>query len=105
MQRYEADGASFQNDARYLNPLLFWHEKKDSYPQLYQLALRFLSVPSTSVLSEQVFSGAGRISTKDRTCLGKTTIEQLVFLQRSLSKEDAMAVTPEDFREERRAIL
>jgi hypothetical protein len=45
-----------------------------------------LAIPSTSVLSEQVFSGAGRISTKERMSLGKSTIEKIVLLQRTMEK-------------------
>jgi hypothetical protein len=57
-----------------------------AYPHLYKLALKMLAIPSTSVLSEQVFSGAGRISTKERMSLGKSTIEKIVLLQRTMDK-------------------
>jgi hypothetical protein len=52
MDRYEADAKMFRKDVRYLNPLTFWWEKKSNYPKLYILAIKLLSVPATSVLSE-----------------------------------------------------
>ncbi len=73
-------------------------------PHLFNAALKMLSVPATSVLSEQVFSGAGNISCKQRSRLNVKTIEQLVLLQRSIAKEDIEAITAEDFREERRRL-
>ena len=36
----------------YLNPLLYWQERRTQYPCLFQLALKAMSVPATSVLSE-----------------------------------------------------
>lgn len=63
MDVYESDAKIFRTQARYLDPLIFWYEKRDVYKRLSKLAIRMLSVPSTSVLSEQCFSGAGRIAT------------------------------------------
>jgi hypothetical protein len=80
MEAYETDAKIFRKGSRYLDPLVFWYEKRGIYKKLYRLALKVLSVPSTSILSEQTFSGAGRISTKERISLGKSTIEKLVLL-------------------------
>lgn len=104
MDTYEMESQQWKKGKRYLNPMVFWHEKKGAYPNLYKLALKVLAIPSTSVLSEQVFSGAGRISTKERMSLGKSTIEMLVLLQRSMSREDVLNTTAEQFKLERRKI-
>ncbi len=64
-----------------------------------------LAVPATSILSEQVFSGAGRIATSGRIKLAGSTLEKLVYLQRSMTKADVMSLEPNDFQEERRAVL
>jgi hypothetical protein len=56
------------------------------------------------VLSEQIFSGAGNISCKQRSRLNVGTIEKLVLLQRSLSKDDVESVTGQHFRDERALI-
>jgi hypothetical protein len=80
MNLYELDSKKWRSGSKYLNPLVFWYEKRHTYPNLYKMSLKFLAIPSTSVLSEQVFSGAGRISTKERMRLGKGTIEKLVLL-------------------------
>ena len=57
------------------------------------------------MLSEQVFNGAGRISTKERTSLGSGTIEKLVYLQRTMTKGDALKVTAEGYKVARRDVL
>ncbi len=105
METYESDSNIWRKEAQFLNPLVFWWHKKTAYPSLYKLALKLLAVPSTSVLSEQTFSGAGRISTKERSSLSKATIEKLVLLQRSMTKADVLSLTADDFREERRLVL
>ncbi|XP_025418959.1 zinc finger BED domain-containing protein 4-like, partial [Sipha flava] len=50
----------------YLNrkqsPLDFWKKNKNTFPELYMLQMKYLSVPATSVPSERVFSKAGQIT-------------------------------------------
>ena len=67
--------------------------------------MKLLSVPATSVLSEQVFSTAGMVSTKQRIKLTTRNIEMLVFLQRAMTNEDVHTLTAEDFRAQRRRVL
>jgi hypothetical protein len=40
-------------------PYVWWHEKKHVYPNVFKVVLKYLSCPSSSVYSEQVFSEAG----------------------------------------------
>ena len=105
MVAYESDAQIFRRNPHYLNPLQFWSDKRSTYPMLYKLALKMLAVPATSILSEQVFSGAGQIATKGRIQLSAKTLEMLVYLQRSMTKQDVMGLTPNDFQEERRTVL
>lgn len=69
------------------------------------MALKLCATPATSVLSEQVFSGAGQIAHKGRTTLASKTLEKLVYLQRSMTKQDVMLLEAADFQEERRQVL
>ena len=71
---YLADSTR-QSSARYLDPLVFWADKKDVYPNLFLLALKVLPVPATSLLSEQIFSTSGQIGTKGRINLAVPTME------------------------------
>lgn len=60
---------------------IWWKENQNRYPQLAQLALRYLSAPSTSVHSERLFSLAGMVYT-DRQCrLLPEKAEQLLFIK------------------------
>jgi hypothetical protein len=52
MNSYELDSKKWRSGSKYLNPLVFWYEKRHTYPNLYKMALKFLAIPSTSVLSE-----------------------------------------------------
>ena len=56
MEAYEADGKMFARVDDYLDPLFYWAQKAHVYPNLFQVAIKALAVPATSVLSEQVFS-------------------------------------------------
>lgn len=88
----------------FLDPLVFWFERRALYPHLFQVALKALGVPATSVLSEQCFSKAGHISTSGRTRLEAETVENLVYLQRSMKPIDIERLTPDAMREERRLL-
>ena len=105
MKVYEEEKKHIRVNDEWLDPMAFWSAKAGVYPCLFRLALKMMSVPATSVLSEQVFSGAGRISTKERSLLAHKTIEQLVYLQRSMTKADAEELTAEDFQAERRTVM
>ncbi len=91
-----------RSNPQYLDPLKFWYDRRDVYPCLFQLALKTLSIPATSVLSKQCFSKAGNISTSGRARLEAGTVEKLVYLQRSMKPIDVDQITAEELKEERR---
>ena len=68
------------------NPLEFWEEVKFTYPSLYPLVRKYLSVLATSVPSERLFSKAGIIETERRNRLNPERLSRLVFLS-SLEEE------------------
>ena len=59
--------------------LLF--EKKHLYPSLYQLGLKYLSVPATSASIERVFSQSGFIMRPHRASLTAKSVCLLTFLK------------------------
>jgi hypothetical protein len=70
--------------------LQFWSrvEMKKKFSHLYQLVLKHLAAPTSSVYSERLFSQAGNIYTNKRSRLGPNTSEKLLFLQKNYSKYD-----------------
>jgi hypothetical protein len=65
------------------NPLAWWREQSTSFPILARLAKKFLSIPSTSVPSERVFSTAGDIVTAQRSALKSVHVDRLIFLKKN----------------------
>ena len=52
LNQYEGEAqAEFES-----NPLRWWNDRKEYYPLLYPIAMKFLSRPPTSVFIESVFS-------------------------------------------------
>ena len=51
------------------NSLLWWITNKNQYPILHQVAIKYLSIPATSVPSERLFSDAKNLITPQRTRL------------------------------------
>ncbi len=92
MKQYEREFEFAKLSWTSLDPIEFWVSRAGQYPCLFELACKSLAVPATSVLSEQVFSTAGRVSTRDRSMLEARTVEMLVLLQRSAIREDVEAL-------------
>jgi len=63
-----------------LDPLVWWKQHESKYPRLAVLARRYLSITSTSVPSERVFSKSGWIVNKRRCMLSDKSVSLLVFL-------------------------
>ncbi len=59
-------------------------EGKRRFPQMFKIALRYLIIPATSVPSERVFSSAGDIISKRRSCISDENARMLVCLHRNL---------------------
>lgn len=64
------------------NPLslVFWQQHCHVLPHLSLVARRYLGMQATSCASERLFSQAGLIVTKFRSCLSTDLVGQLVFL-------------------------
>nr|XP_054762973.1 E3 SUMO-protein ligase ZBED1-like [Lytechinus pictus] len=71
---------------RATDPLLWWRDNEDAYPRVAQLAKKYLTLPATSVPSERVFSSAGNIVNKKRSCLEPENVDLLVFLKGNLKE-------------------
>ena len=69
--------------AQHVNPLSFWIEHKERYPNLYIVARQLLCVPSSSVPSESLFSTAGDTLTKKRNRMSEESLEAQVFLYKN----------------------
>lgn len=66
------------------DPLVWWQQKKDIYPRLYQMVLKRLCILATSVPCERLFSKAGQILCEKRSRLGATKVSQILFLNGNL---------------------
>ena len=81
---YEVD--SYLQD-RVLNreesPLVWWKANQHRFPQVAQIARKYLCVPATSTPAERVFSTAGLTVTRLRSCLSPEHVNMLVFLNKN----------------------
>jgi hypothetical protein len=64
--------------------LIWWKEMKRIYPDIYDLMLQRLGVPSTSVPCERTFSKTGYTQTDRRNRLSIKNMETLMFLNGNL---------------------
>lgn len=60
------------------NPLSWWRDHEQEYPQLIRVAKCFLCIPGTCVSAERVFSSAGDIVNAQRSVLKAGHVYQLV---------------------------
>uniref|UniRef100_A0A8C7R8M3 HAT C-terminal dimerisation domain-containing protein n=1 Tax=Oncorhynchus mykiss TaxID=8022 RepID=A0A8C7R8M3_ONCMY len=67
-------------------PLAWWGKNEDRYPKLARAAKYLFSIPATSTPSERIFSKAGLIFNKTRSCLLSENIDKLVFLSHNLKR-------------------
>lgn len=65
------------------NPLTWWRNNCEKYPNLALLAKKYLCIPATSVPSERVFSTAGDIVTAQRSALKSEHVDMLIFLKKN----------------------
>ncbi|CAH2098399.1 unnamed protein product [Euphydryas editha] len=73
---------------RQQDPLVWWHQRKDVYPRLYQLVKTRLCILATSVPCERIFSKGGQIITERRSRLDTKIIEEIIFLSYNLNNTD-----------------
>ena len=69
--------------ARRENPLLWWKENENKFPNISKLARSYLCIPASSTTSERVFSKAGNLVTKKRSSLSGSTVDALIFLNKN----------------------
>ncbi len=75
------------NVARKTNLVAWWiGEGKNSYPSLYNVAMKYLCVQGSSVPSEQIFRYAGNITTARKNRLDPKTAEMHIFLYGNLEQ-------------------
>ncbi len=67
-------------------PYTWWVSNKNMYPNIFNIALKYLSPPSSSVYSERVFSEAGNISTEKRSRLAPHKADNILFLHHNLPR-------------------
>ncbi len=67
------------------DPFQWWiREGKQRYPLLYKLAVKYLSIPATSVPSKRVFSTAGQVLSERRNRLSDKNAHMLICLHANL---------------------
>ncbi|UYV72018.1 hypothetical protein LAZ67_9001565 [Cordylochernes scorpioides] len=66
---------------RRMDPLVWWHERKTIFPDLFLLMQKRLCIPATSVPCERLFSKAGNICTQKRSCLTSSKISKILFFK------------------------
>ena len=67
-------------------PYTWQLSNKQVYPNIFDIALKYLSPPSSSVYSECMFSEAGNISSETRSRLAPHKVDDILFLHHNLPK-------------------
>ena len=62
----------------------FWFAKKDQFPIIYNLAMKYLCIPATSAPSERVFSVASKIISKFRNRISDENAGTILFVHGNL---------------------
>lgn len=62
------------------DPLQWWIQHAETFPNLATLARKYLCIPATSVPSERLFSSARNIVSAKRNSLKPAKVNQLCFL-------------------------
>ena len=71
-----------------INPCDWWKHHQLQYPILSKIAKDYISIPATSVPSEQAFSKSGELINKRRNRLGDSSIEACMCLNSWLKLEN-----------------
>ena len=66
------------------DPLKWWKEHDKHYTLLSILALKYLSIPGTSVPSERVFSKAGELVSARRSRIKPKNVDMFLFINKNL---------------------
>ena len=82
-QKVESEIASYLDfpvASMEIDPLQWWKKEKGRFPNLAQLAKKFLCICGTSVPSERIFSKAGYINDNLISRLNPKNVDKLIFL-------------------------
>lgn len=80
LERYVSN--NLQLTEEYLrNPISFWLDQRTNFPYLFNLAMEYLHVPTSSATSERVFSAMEQTDTPIRNRLQPETLNTLIFLK------------------------
>lgn len=66
------------------DPMKWWKINSRKYPELGKLAQQYLSCPTSSITSKQLFTGASIICDEKRSNLRGETVTKLLFLKKNL---------------------
>ena len=66
------------------DPLSFWKDNESIYPNLAELANKYLAIPASSARVERLFSIGGKIFRPDRCNLSDERFETLMFFKAHL---------------------
>lgn len=66
------------------DPLEFWAKHQLLFPEMYELALKYLCIPATSVPSERVFSKTGQLTNSRRNRRHPKDLNYIIFLNSEL---------------------
>lgn len=71
--------------ARTEDPLEFWRTHKDAYPQLHQLAMKYLCIPAIATPSDWLYTPAGQRMKEKRNLLrAGTAMDHIIFLNSNI---------------------
>jgi len=77
---------SLLHSNRKSKPIDFWIKHKILLGELFNLALKYLVIPATSVPSERIFSKAGEIMPAKRNRTHPKNLDMLIFLNKNLKQ-------------------
>lgn len=62
------------------NPFEFWSKHKNLFPEIYEMAMKYMCIPATSVPSKTVFSKSGQITSSRRNRLLPKNVGSAIYL-------------------------
>lgn len=68
-----------------LDPITYWLNKKNIFPHLSKLALKYLIIPNSSSDIERTFSQSGNIISEIRNRLSPELTDMMLFLKINLN--------------------
>lgn len=80
MQQLKAVEAEPRQDHTY-DVFKHWMKRKETHPELFEVAMVVLATPSNQVSVERAFSALPLVLTSHRIGLGQYTLEDILFLK------------------------